>query len=70
VISNPRIGQMVRLRYAPGRRRAAPYHDLVGRVVIVCRARRARNHGVEIDGVIVVVPAGQLQPVKTEGADA
>jgi hypothetical protein len=64
VISTPHYGQLVCLRYRPSLRRAAPYHGMVGRVVIPCRARRARNHGGEIGGVIIVVPAGHLQPIR------
>jgi hypothetical protein len=73
VISNPRHGQNVRIAYASKRRKVpglglvgflsswAPYHGQIGRVMIPGNARKARNHGVEIDGQIVVVPAGHLQ---------
>jgi hypothetical protein len=65
MISNPRPGQLVRISYAASKRSATDLHGKIGRVVIPCRARRARNHGVEIDGRMVVIPAGQLQPIST-----
>jgi hypothetical protein len=66
VISNPRPGQLVRIAYAAIKRRATDLHGRIGRVVIPCRARRARNQGVEADGRIIVIPAGQLQPIQGE----
>lgn len=59
MLANPRLGQAVRLRYRKGHPAAVLYQDAIGRVVIVCRGR-PRNHGIEIEGRIVVVPCGQL----------
>ena len=65
--SNPKIGDLVRLHYAPGRRSVAPYHGQIGRVAIPAGRRGPRNHGVAIAGQIVVVPAGQLTLGSSEG---
>jgi hypothetical protein len=66
MISNPRAGQLVKVAYAPSRRGIAQsggllLHGQTGRIVIPSRGK-PRNHGVEIAGRIVVIPAGQLQP--------
>ena len=68
MLSNPKVGQLVRLAYAPEKHGAAQsgglaLHGQTGRVVIASRSRKARNHGVDISGRIVVIPAGQLQPI-------
>jgi hypothetical protein len=69
MVSNPRVGQLVRIAYAARRRKVpgfgpvgiqaswAPFQGKTGPVAI---ASRGRNHGVEIDGSIVVVPSGHL----------
>jgi len=69
MICNPRHGQIVRIRYAPSRRRfALRFHDAVGNVIVVSRRSTKecpdgpRNHLVNVDGVLVVVPCGQLIP--------
>lgn len=36
-----------------------PHHGKVGRLAVVSRGK-PRNHGVEIDGRIVVVPCGNI----------
>jgi hypothetical protein len=67
MISHPRIGQVVRLRYRESLRRIAPHHDRPGIVVAVCAGRKPRNHLVEIGDELVCVPAGHLVPA---GVDA
>lgn len=67
MVSNPNPGQHVRLRYAKRFAHLFPLHGAVGVVRIVGRGRGPRNHGVEIDGVIVVVPAGNLVPLSGAG---
>jgi hypothetical protein len=73
MISHPRIGQSVRLRYRESRRRIAPHYDRVGVVVAVARVatkvtpegkirQTPLNHLVRVGGELVVVHAGQLQP--------
>lgn len=60
MVSSPKPGQPVQCWYKD---RGMPHHGKVGVVRIVGKGR-PRNHGVEIGGVIVVVPAGNLRPVK------
>jgi hypothetical protein len=38
-----------------------PLHGKIGEVEIVCKARKARNHGVLIDGKVYAVPCGNLR---------
>lgn len=60
MISNPRPGQAVRVRYSVKRWRTVPrWQDAVGRVVVPSRGR-PRNHLVEIAGELIVIPAGNL----------
>ena len=63
MVSAPKPGQRVRLRYAAKRAHLFHLHGKTGVVRIVGKGR-PRNHGVEIGGVIVVVPAGNLRPPK------
>jgi hypothetical protein len=60
MISNPRPGQLVQCWYNRDVAPHMPLHGLTGRVVIRSK-RRPRNHGVEIDGRLYVVPAGNLR---------
>lgn len=63
MVSNPQPGQQVRLHYAKHYAGLMPYHRKQGTVVMAGRAR-PRNHLVKINqGPLVVVPAGNLQPV-------
>lgn len=59
---NPRIGQLVRVRYAAHYRDQMPYHDRVGIVRIRARGR-PRNHGIEIDGRLIAIPCGNLMRI-------
>ena len=59
---NPRIGQCVQVWYRAGYRDFMPYHGQVGRVVVASRGK-PRNHGVTIDGKLVIVPCGNLRKV-------
>lgn len=82
MISNPRIGQSVLVRYAQKARYVRPLHGKTGVVVVANRPIRCdiphiphvpgfetkrkagpRNHGVLIDGVVYVIPCGNLNPV-------
>lgn len=58
-MTNPRRGQIVTVRYGKRTRDIMPLHGRAGTVSVVGRGR-PRNHGIEIDGVIHVVPAGNL----------
>jgi hypothetical protein len=59
---NPKLGQEVLCWY---RQRAMPLHGKRGIVRVVSRGK-PRNHGIEVDGVLYVVPCGNLQKVPTE----
>ncbi len=59
---NPRIGQLVRIHYRKSLD-AMPLQDCVGVVVVASRGK-PRNHGVEVDGKVYVVPCGNLQRVE------
>ncbi len=59
MLVNPRLGERVRIHYAPQYGRWMPLQDRVGTVVILGRGK-PRNHGVEVDGRLYVVPCGNL----------
>jgi hypothetical protein len=59
VIANPKPGQVVRIHYA-ARALPMPYHGKIGTVEIVSKGK-PRNHGIRIDGELVVIPCGNLQ---------
>ncbi len=67
MISNPRPGDRVLLHYGPAWRRVcSALHGRVGVVRVAGRAK-PRSHGVELDGRIYVVPAGNLvRPAQAE----
>lgn len=62
MLSNPRVGDRVRLHYRKRVGEFMPWHGATAVVVVAGRAR-PRNHLVRIDaGPLVVVPAGNLNP--------
>jgi hypothetical protein len=61
MLSRPKLGQRVQVHYAREYARWMPLHGRVG-VVAVVGTGRPRNHGVEIDGEVYVLPAGNLRP--------
>jgi hypothetical protein len=63
MISCPKVTQVVQVWYAAKWRAFMPLHGRVGRVVVSSRGR-PRNHGVEIDGTVWIVPAGNLREPK------
>lgn len=63
MMANPNKGQLVRVHYAKRYAHIMPYHGKIGRVVVVCKAKKCRNHGVEIDGQMIVIPCGNLYKV-------
>ena len=62
MILNPRIHQLVRIRYGRRLRDQMPLHDQIGRVVVRSRGR-PRNHLVQVAGELHVLPCGNLMPV-------
>ena len=61
MLSSPRIGQRVQVWYRWPVRTWMPLHGQTGEIVCVSRAVKCRNHGVVIDGVLYVVPCGNLR---------
>jgi hypothetical protein len=61
VVSNPKPGQRVQVWYRKGLRDYMPHHGRLGTVAVVSKGR-PRNHGVLIDGRMVVIPCGNLRP--------
>lgn len=63
MIFGPRPNDRVQLHYAKRFAHLWPLHGKIGVVRIVGNGK-PRNHGVEIDGKIVVVPVGNLRRLK------
>ncbi len=62
MLSSPRVGQLVELRYCPALRALTGLHGCLATVVIVGRGR-PRNHGVRLlNGRLVSVSAGNIFP--------
>lgn len=59
MLVHPRIGTDVVVWYRAGMREHMPFHARMGKVVIRGKGK-PRNHGVEIDGQMIVVPCGNL----------
>lgn len=66
----PTVGQRVRVHYAKATAPQMPYHGRTGVVRIVATGRGPRNVGVEIDGVIIVIPRGNLVAMPQKDLDA
>lgn len=60
MVSNPRKGDAVVIRYKKSLKSWFPLEGKIGTVRIVCKARRCRNHGVEVDGKVYAIPCGNL----------
>lgn len=65
MMANPKRGQRVQVWYHRRYAHTMPLHGKIGMVVVVSKGK-PRNHGVEIDGVMWVVPCGNLNKVKDE----
>lgn len=65
MVSSPKVGQRVQCWYKD---RTMTLHGRFGIVVIVSRGK-PRNHGVEINGTVYVVPAGNLRPPPSPAPD-
>lgn len=61
MMTNPRIGQWVRIRYNKRIAGFMPLHDATG-IVVARSSRKPRNHEIEVDGVRYCVPCGNLMP--------
>ena len=60
MVSNPKVGDKVICRYKKKLKHWFPLEGKEGIVVIVCKARKCRNHGVLIDGQLYAIPCGNL----------
>jgi len=60
MVSNPKVGDVVIVKYKKALKHWFPLEGQTGTVVIVCKARRCRNHGVLIDGKMIAIPCGNL----------
>ena len=60
MIVNPRKGMVVQCWYNKRVAHTMPLHGKIGTVAIVSRGK-PRNHGVQIDGQLWVVPCGNLR---------
>ena len=63
MLFGPKVGKLVQLWYAKQYAHLWPLHGRIGPLCIVGTGK-PRNHGVEIDGRIVVVPTGNLREPK------
>jgi len=61
MMANPRLGQTVQIWYKKSLADWFPLHGKIGTVVIVCKARKCRNHGVLVEGRMYAVPCGNLR---------
>ena len=64
MVSNPRRGDAVTIRYKKSLKSWFPLEGKTGTIHIVCKARRCRNHGVLVDGRLVVVPCATVTVAK------
>jgi len=62
VLTNPRLGQVVLVRYNPRAKLIMGHlHDKLGTVIQRSRGK-PRNHLVDVDGRLYVIPCGNLFP--------
>lgn len=62
MMASPRPGTLVRLTYRKALHGVAPWQGKTGTVVVSGRGK-PRNHPVEVEGRLVVVPCGHLTPI-------
>jgi len=61
VLVHPKIGAIVQVWYRKDRAAFMPWHGRLGIVRVVSKGPGPRNHGIEIDGRLVVVPCGNIR---------
>ena len=66
MIVHPSIGQRVQCWYRESARKLVTTHGKTGVVKIVARGPGPRNHGVEIDGELFIVPCGNLRKIERQ----
>lgn len=62
----PKIDALVKVHYGNKYCAMMPLHGRIGIVRVVATGPGPRNHGVEIDGRIYVVPCGNLNKLKAD----
>jgi hypothetical protein len=60
MIASSKPGWPAQVWYRASVRSVAPWHGRTGVVVVASRGK-PRNHGIDIDGTLVVVPCGNLR---------
>lgn len=60
MVSNPKLGDTVIIRYKKKLKSWFPLEGKTGTILVVCKARRCRNHGVMVDGKLYAIPCGNL----------
>ncbi len=65
MLINPKINQLVQLKYSKKKWPKALLQGKIGKIVIVGRGK-PRNHAIEIDGIVYVVPCGNMFSVTEE----
>lgn len=60
MVSRPKRGQRVIVRYKKSLKAWFPLEGQIGTVEIVCLAQRCRNHGILIQGKLYAIPCGNL----------
>lgn len=63
MLANPKIGTKVLIRYKKSLADWMPLHNKTGIVAIASKGK-PRNHGVMVDGVLWVVPCGNLNKLE------
>ena len=64
MVSNPKVGTPVIVRYKKKLKHWFPLEGKTGTITVVCKSRKCRNHGVTIDGKLYAIPCGNLFLVK------
>lgn len=67
MLVHPKPGQVVQVWYRKQVAAWMPWHGRLGVVRIVAKGPGPRNHGIEIDGRLIVVPCGNIRKPPTAG---
>lgn len=66
MIVHPRPGSTVQVWYRKDRAGSMPHHGQLGTVRIAAKGPGPRNHGIELDGRMVIVPCGNIRNPRCE----
>ncbi len=64
MLARPKIGQRVQVWYAKHYKDRMPHHAKVGTVEVVSMGPGPKNHGIRLDGRLIVVPCGNLNRIR------